>query len=359
MAVRSRRRRTLVDCRAGRFRRGSRHPSSEDGSASLASIHTSTFVSFRSFREVRMRLSLIAALVALPLFAACGRTDTPASPAASDTTAGRAPVAGPADGAPPAEAPPTAAKAAWHLVAGSDGTALAVDGDRGPALRLWCTPGGNRLRVNVPGFTPIASEERMSFGQGGVVVALVAGASGDATRAGVTAETALPSNLDALLSGPVTATYGAQVSGPHPVPSAELVSRFVGACGAHTAANGVPAAVDSASTSQVSACLVQDGRPVPANRLRAVGTEPFWGALMDGRCVTYSQPDAPAGTRVWTRFSGTAEAGTWTGALDGRPFVLRTRPQPGCSDGMSDRRYPIAVSLTVGGGERSGCAAPR
>ncbi|HZX80166.1 MAG TPA: hypothetical protein VFE72_04325, partial [Lysobacter sp.] len=212
-----------------------------------------------------------------------------------------------------------------------------------------------RLRVNVPGFAAVASEERMSFGQGGEVMALVADPSGDATRGGVTAQTPVPADLHGLLSGGVTATYGAQVSGPHPAPPAALVSRFVAACTPRATEQGA-ATPPPAGT---SACLVQDGRTLPANRLRAVGTEPFWGAQVDGRCVTYSHPDDPAGTRVWTRFSGTAEAGTWTGALDGRPFVMRTRPHAGCSDGMSDTRYPIAVSLTVGGAERMGCAAPR
>ena len=121
--------------------------------------------------------------------------------------------------------------------------------------------------------------------------------------------------------------------------------------------------VEPAATKPVaqaaSPCLVQDGSPVPANSIRAIGTEPFWGASVEGRCVTYSHPDDQAGTRVWTKFSGTAENGTWTGALGGQPFVMKTTPQPGCSDGMSDRRYPIAVSLTVGGEQRSGCAAPR
>ena len=97
---------------------------------------------------------------------------------------------------------------------------------------------------------------------------------------------------------------------------------------------------------------------MPANRLRAVGTEPFWGARIDGRCVTYSHPEDQSGTRVWTRFSGTSSNGAWTGALGGKPFVLRTRRQADCSDGMSDNRYPIAVTLTVGGEQRSGCAVP-
>lgn len=116
---------------------------------------------------------------------------------------------------------------------------------------------------------------------------------------------------------------------------------------------------DSASPApQAGACRIQDGEQIAANRIRAIGTEPFWGARVEGRCVTYSTPEDIDGTRVWTRFTGTAENGTWSGHLDNQPFVMRTRPQPGCSDGMSDNRYPIAVSLTVRGEERSGCAEP-
>ena len=73
-----------------------------------------------------------------------------------------------------------------------------------------------------------------------------------------------------------------------------------------------------------------------------------------GRCVTYSHPEDQSGTRVWTRFSGEAANGTWSGSLGGKPFVMRTRPQANCSDGMSDNVYPIAVALTVGGEQRSG-----
>jgi uncharacterized membrane protein len=118
------------------------------------------------------------------------------------------------------------------------------------------------------------------------------------------------------------------------------------------------AAAQPPVAAQGAPCLTQDGKPVPANRLRALGTEPFWGARIEGRCVTYSHPEDQQGTRVWAKFSGTAESGTWTGALGGKPFVLRTQPEADCSDGMSDNRYPIAVTLTVMGEQRSGCAEP-
>ena len=92
--------------------------------------------------------------------------------------------------------------------------------------------------------------------------------------------------------------------------------------------------------------------------LRAVGTEPFWGARIEGRCVTYSTPENQMGTRVWTRFNTGPQGGIWIGTLDGKPLELRTRPVVNCSDGMSDNRFQIAVDLTVHGEQRKGCAGP-
>lgn len=109
---------------------------------------------------------------------------------------------------------------------------------------------------------------------------------------------------------------------------------------------------------KVSACLTQDGERIGENAIRAIGTEPFWGARVEGRCVTYSTPEDQDGTRIWTKFSGSADNGRWSGALDGQPFVMVTRPQENCSDGMSDNVYPIAVGLTVRGEQRTGCAEP-
>jgi uncharacterized membrane protein len=139
-------------------------------------------------------------------------------------------------------------------------------------------------------------------------------------------------------------------------PSAAIDQAGNGGAAEDTANEADDGAEPASPAPAAAACRTQDGKPVPANRLRAIGTEPFWGAIVEGRCVTYSHPDDQQGTRVWTRFSGTAANGSWTGALRGSPFVLRTKPQPGCSDGMSDNRYPIAVTLSVGGEERTGCA---
>lgn len=251
---------------------------------------------------------------------------------------------------------PAAAAAGWDLQSSGEGVALALMSPGGPAtIRLSCRVGQNRLLVNVPAFKPIGSEERLSFGSGGNVVALVADPRGDKQRGGVSGSGPVPDDLKGLVEGPIAASYGAQRSGPHAAPPADLSRRFVTACFDHAGAALQAASIPNAATSP---CLVQDGELLRVSPLKAVGTEPFWSARIEGRCVTYSHPEDQKGTRVWTRFSTGPQSGIWTGNLSGKPFELRTQPQPGCSDGMSDNRYPIAVTLTVNGEQRKGCAAP-
>lgn len=123
-------------------------------------------------------------------------------------------------------------------------------------------------------------------------------------------------------------------------------------------ASEVPSSSKPNRGKQGSACRTQDGKDIPANRLKVVGTEPFWSATIDGRCATYSTPENQQGTRIWTTFTGSRDTGQWTGFLGRERFVLVTRPDADCSDGMSDRTYTIAVTLKVGTDERRGCATP-
>ena len=117
-------------------------------------------------------------------------------------------------------------------------------------------------------------------------------------------------------------------------------------------------AADEAAPQRAGACLIQDGEPLRITPIKAIGTEPFWGARVEGRCVTYSTPEDQDGTRIWTRYDPGPDGGAWVGALDGQPFRLVTRLRPDCSDGMSDRRYPMEAILSVRGEERRGCASP-
>lgn len=250
-----------------------------------------------------------------------------------------------------------AAAAGWILQSNGDGVALALTDQAGSAaIRLICPRGRDQLLVNVPSFKPIGSEERLSFGGGGEVIALVADPHGDARRGGVSGTGAVPEELKQLLTaGPISASYGAQRSGPHPAPGDHLAGPFLSAC-RESARTAREAALKP--TSSTSACLVQDGELLRNSPLRAVGTEPFWGARIEGRCVTYSTPENQTGTRVWTRFNTGPQGGIWIGTLDGKPLELRTRPVVNCSDGMSDNRFQIAVDLTVDGEQRKGCAGP-
>lgn len=109
----------------------------------------------------------------------------------------------------------------------------------------------------------------------------------------------------------------------------------------------------------VSACLMQGSDRLHVAPLRAVGTEPFWGAHVEGRCVTYSNPDDPQGVRVWTRYSEDGDKRSeWVGQLGGKKFEMRVRPEAGCSDGMSDKIYPMEAELLVNGEHLKGCAEP-
>ena len=279
------------------------------------------------------------------------------------------------------------ATSGWELLASGEGTALRVVGAAATApIHLFCPSTSSRLVVNVPGFDPISSEERLSFGNGDNVVALVADSRGDALRGGVTAEGPVPAELATILAGSVAASYGAQTVGPF-APASESERRaFLAACRVQEAPPGsaTPAAATTPITtsepapspkplapakpdtppkpvaSTGTACQTQDGTALTVSPLRAIGTEPFWGARIEGRCVTYSTPEDQQGTRVWTKYNPGPDGGTWTGALDGRQFELRTRPAPppGCSDGMSDNRYPFTVTVRVRGETRKGCAKP-
>lgn len=269
-----------------------------------------------------------------------------------DLNSATAPLASPP---PPAAPTPAAAAGRWELQASGDGSTLVLLSPGGAAaLRLFCPAGKGRLLVNVPALRGIASEERLSFGSGGTAIALVADPGGDRRRGGVSAAGPVPADLAAALAGPLSASYGAQSSGPHSPPPPDMARAFVAACSEGAA----PPPPESGRAPAQSPCLLQGTERLPVRPLRAVGTEPFWGARIEGRCVTYSHPEDQKGTRIWTQYTAGANGGgTWSGTLAGKPFEVRIRAAPGCSDGMSDQVYPLAAELRVAGETRQGCAA--
>jgi uncharacterized membrane protein len=59
---------------------------------------------------------------------------------------------------------------------------------------------------------------------------------------------------------------------------------------------------------------------------------------------------------VWTRLRWSNAERAYAGTIGGKPFLLLIKPAPGCSDGMSDRRYAYTATLTAGGEQQQGCA---
>jgi uncharacterized membrane protein len=243
--------------------------------------------------------------------------------------------------------------AGWTLRQEAGAATLVLDDGGGrPVIRIACA-GKARLIVNVPAFKPIASEERLSFGGDGEVIALVAGSQGDRSLGGVSAEGRIPDEIKRLIIAPLSASYGAQTSGPHAPPPDNLAGPFLTVCSEALTAARIGETKPKPGTSP---CLVQDGTLLRLAPMRAIGTEPFWNARTDGRCVTYSTPEDQSGTRIWTEV-GTGPMGPiWAGTFQGKPFVLRVQPAVRCSDGMSDKVYDWEAVLTVGGEERKGCA---
>ncbi len=92
------------------------------------------------------------------------------------------------------------------------------------------------------------------------------------------------------------------------------------------------------------------------------GTEPFWGGDIAGGQLTWMTPENiandPGGQRVTvTRFAGRGGV-SFSGELDGQAIDLMVTPVPAsapCSDGMSDRTYPFAVTVTLGEQQLAGC----
>ena len=122
-------------------------------------------------------------------------------------------------------------------------------------------------------------------------------------------------------------------------------------------AAAVASANDGPAATNGSPCLVQGAKMLSVPQIRATGTEPFWSAQVQGRCVTYSTPESQDGIRVWTQYSTQPFNGhRWLGRLNGKTFEMHVRPEAGCSDGMSDMAYPLAVDLSVDGELRKGCA---
>lgn len=156
-------------------------------------------------------LLLTAALLTL---AACGREEAPAP--AETPTAPVEPL--PVPSRPPLVQPPEAPVSMAF-----------VDAAGGERLQLACRDDGS-LHITVPGFEPIASEERLTIGAGDEAFTHVADL--EASGPGVTGGGALDADLIARLARgePVRAVYGAQSVGPLQAAQPPLLAAFTERC---------------------------------------------------------------------------------------------------------------------------------
>ena len=124
---------------------------------------------------------------------------------------------------------------------------------------------------------------------------------------------------------------------------------LLAACGGSPAPAGSGNRIFDASDTQSFSGIAAD------EVVHFTGTEPFWGGQVAGGSLTYTTPDDQKGATIAvSRFAG-RNGVSFSGDLDGMPFVLAITPGK-CSDGMSERSYPFAVTLQVKGEQRNGCA---
>ena len=103
------------------------------------------------------------------------------------------------------------------------------DGIGGTVMEIQCLENPARLQVRLPRVEPIGSEERLTFGVGGRLVAMVAGTGSQ--PGGVVGETPLTAELVASLAGgDFGASYGAEVVEVDAVPPAPLLTTFSNGC---------------------------------------------------------------------------------------------------------------------------------
>jgi len=127
-----------------------------------------------------------------------------------------------------------------------------------------------------------------------------------------------------------------------------------------------------ASVVMLSACSQPEPLPAPepapepavilagvdlTKPVRAIGTEPFWSVELTGTEMIYSGVDRPEQRAPQPRavIQGTTVtvAGTTAGGTAIRVMLAATE----CSDGMSDRSYPLSAIVKVGDETLTGCAA--
>jgi uncharacterized membrane protein len=91
--------------------------------------------------------------------------------------------------------------------------------------------------------------------------------------------------------------------------------------------------------------------------LRVLGTEPFWAVTIDDAGLVYDGVDRPEERmpNAGPQMAGTTAV--WSGQTDQDRVLNITLIKTPCSDGMSDRTYPLTARVQIGEEQLNGCAA--
>lgn len=91
--------------------------------------------------------------------------------------------------------------------------------------------------------------------------------------------------------------------------------------------------------------------------VRALGTEPFWSVDIETSGLAYKPMDGETFTVAHDGPEITGNVAVWNGKdAEGQTMVV-TLTGTDCSDGMSDRTYPLTARVEIGQRVLVGCAA--
>lgn len=143
-----------------------------------------------------------------------------------------------------------------------------------------------------------------------------------------------------------------------------LLSALVMTAFAALAACQSPSTENSAAAPVARAQASTPVTPTPASaeqaeqaiKLRAGGTEPFWGVDVDGDSLLYTTPENMRGVRLSAKPTLSARGIHYAGTHEGKPFSLDIREAGVCSDGMSEIEYRYTVDFRFDGRDLKGCA---
>jgi uncharacterized membrane protein len=138
------------------------------------------------------------------------------------------------------------------------------------------------------------------------------------------------------------------------------VALFLGACrpshdGGAPATE--PASAPAPASASAPAPTPQPLDPAFAGDLDAKGTEPFWAVQIRKETLVLTRPDHADLTAPHGGPQVADGAAVWNGGV-GRAALKVTLRKGECSDGMSDRTYPLTAEVEIGDETLKGCGAP-